>query len=509
MDGFESFEHARHRYLQVYHELEVLTDKDSGIREQLLSEAQSIATYFLTHNAVKLGCDCLSEIGRLDLLQYCVDDNNYPIVCLYIAKCVGFVTYPLNIVTLQTAVKIIRRFNNYTQALRFTKQLNEKQEEMFFKYSTEIKTIPYLTLAGYMEATALLTNGIVKDECNHMLSYLCAPVKQLDTCTLCDGICNPGPATCVSTDPVNLYFASAEVIEVSEQTCTELCTPVQVKASCTVQVDETECLPRVAEGVNTWAQKRFDWWTDIYPSGYIPFCPTLTLLAEPYLDHKCQDQSAVSTASQYSKSKIGSMSNIKCDYPALFKFQSHAQGGGDRSILGQYTHIVALAAAYAQYGDKPGQPLQKSKQPYIHEVTDPPVLIPRILGQSDVTLLYDKPKVGSTPNITSDFGNPDKMKLDTGQKNYSSIFHGHPLRNVVPRSLVTGNDLSSWNMSLWTVPDLFADFRSQIDRLTPHVRFKYDWNCPPRLPLFKSAIGKSRWNKKNTDDLLVDVLWPG
>ena len=123
-----------------------------------------------------------------------------------------------------------------------------------------------------------------------------------------------------------------------------------------------------------------------------------------------------------------------------------------------------MAAAYAQYGDKPGQPLQKSKQPYIHEVTDPPVLIPRILGQSDVTLLYDKPKVGSTPNITSDFGNPDKMKLDTGQKNYSSIFHGHPLRNVVPRSLVTGNDPSSWNMSLWTVPDLFADFRSQIDR---------------------------------------------
>ena len=282
---------VRHIAKQVFVEWQDLTGTDSELEERLVNEIRGIVIYHMTHDAVIEGCDFLMKTERLDLLQYCVDECCcYIPACLYLTSCIPLIKYPENLTLLKTVVELIRMSDQYPEAL--AKQLNDKtfMEEIVFQYS--IRMDKYLPLEDYIKAGALLACGIVNSDSNHKLSHLCQPSQQLDSCTLGDvvSVCKSGPAACVCS--VDLNFARAEPIEVTEQVCTEICTPVPVKASssCTVRVDGVElCSTRVAEKVETWSQVESEG-TNIVPCDkYIPV--PLTFHTELYRDNECKGQS--------------------------------------------------------------------------------------------------------------------------------------------------------------------------------------------------------------------------
>ena len=63
-----------------------LGEEDADMRARLVTLAQQIVPYHMSHNAEAEACDLLMEIERLDLLEKHVDQTAYPRVCLYLTR---------------------------------------------------------------------------------------------------------------------------------------------------------------------------------------------------------------------------------------------------------------------------------------------------------------------------------------------------------------------------------------------------------------------------------------
>lgn len=102
-------------------------------RTRLIDLVKQIVPYNMEHNAESDACDLLMEIERLDLIEDYVDENSYPRVCLYLTSCVPYVGDPENDNLLKCALKLSKKFNQHTQALRFAMMLydNTLIEETF------------------------------------------------------------------------------------------------------------------------------------------------------------------------------------------------------------------------------------------------------------------------------------------------------------------------------------------------------------------------------------------
>ncbi|XP_055904695.1 26S proteasome non-ATPase regulatory subunit 2 [Eupeodes corollae] len=92
---------------------------------QLIELVKQIVPYNMEHNAEADACDLLIEIEHLHLLLDYVDEGAYPRVCLYLQSCYPYVPEPDNLVILQTALNLSRKFNQYTQAMRLALMLND------------------------------------------------------------------------------------------------------------------------------------------------------------------------------------------------------------------------------------------------------------------------------------------------------------------------------------------------------------------------------------------------
>ncbi|XP_055389133.1 26S proteasome non-ATPase regulatory subunit 2 [Condylostylus longicornis] len=112
-------------------------ETSDNFQERLINLVKQIVPYNMEHNAEADACDLLMEIERLDLLEEHVDESAYPRVCLYLTSCVPYVPEPENITILEVALRLSRKFQKHTQAMRLALMLNriETIEEIF----TEVK----------------------------------------------------------------------------------------------------------------------------------------------------------------------------------------------------------------------------------------------------------------------------------------------------------------------------------------------------------------------------------
>ncbi|CAC5368757.1 PSMD2 [Mytilus coruscus] len=131
--GSWGHEYVRHIAGQVAQEWQDLEEKNTEMRDKLLTMTKEIVPYHMDHNAEAEACDLLMEIEKLDILKNYVDENAYPRVCLYLTSCVPYVPDPENITLMKTAVDLYRKFNQFPQAIRFAMQLNDMKmvEEIF------------------------------------------------------------------------------------------------------------------------------------------------------------------------------------------------------------------------------------------------------------------------------------------------------------------------------------------------------------------------------------------
>lgn len=104
-----------------------------NFRNRLIDLVKQIVPYNMAHNAEAEACDSLIEIERLDLLEEFVDRGAYERVCLYLQGCVPYVPDPENVNLLRTALKLSRKFEQHTQAMRLALMLNDMPliEEIF------------------------------------------------------------------------------------------------------------------------------------------------------------------------------------------------------------------------------------------------------------------------------------------------------------------------------------------------------------------------------------------
>lgn len=109
------------------------TETSDSFRGRLIDLVKQIVPYNMAHNAEADACDLLMEIEKLELLEEYVDENAYPRVCLYLQSCVPYVPDPENMNLLKTALKLSRKFNQHTQAMRLALMLNDNTliEEIF------------------------------------------------------------------------------------------------------------------------------------------------------------------------------------------------------------------------------------------------------------------------------------------------------------------------------------------------------------------------------------------
>lgn len=96
-----------------------------AFNNRLIELVKQIIPYNMAHNAEAEACDLLMEIEKLDLLENFVDENAYPRVCLYLQSCVPYVADPENVNLLRCALKLSRKFSQYTQAMRLAMMLND------------------------------------------------------------------------------------------------------------------------------------------------------------------------------------------------------------------------------------------------------------------------------------------------------------------------------------------------------------------------------------------------
>lgn len=100
-------------------------ETSGNFRGRLIDLVKQIVPYNMTHNAEAEACDLLIEIEKLDLLEEYVDRSAYDRVCLYLQGCVPYVPDPENVNLLRTALKLSRKFDQYTQAMRLAMMLND------------------------------------------------------------------------------------------------------------------------------------------------------------------------------------------------------------------------------------------------------------------------------------------------------------------------------------------------------------------------------------------------
>ncbi|XP_025834364.1 26S proteasome non-ATPase regulatory subunit 2 [Agrilus planipennis] len=131
--GHEYIRHLSGEIASEWTEISGEGEDEVTLKDKLIQLACQIVPYNMKHNAEAEACDLLMEIERLDLLEKYIDDNVYQRVCLYLTSCVPYVADPENTTLLQTTLLLLRKFNQYPQALRIAMQLNDHQliEEIF------------------------------------------------------------------------------------------------------------------------------------------------------------------------------------------------------------------------------------------------------------------------------------------------------------------------------------------------------------------------------------------
>lgn len=116
-------------------------DSSGEFQAQLIDLVKEIVPYNMEHNAETDACDLLTEIDHLHILQNYVDEATYPRVCLYLQSCYPYVPEPDNVIILETALQLARKFKQYTQAMRLTLMLNNvKEVEEIFREEKDAAT---------------------------------------------------------------------------------------------------------------------------------------------------------------------------------------------------------------------------------------------------------------------------------------------------------------------------------------------------------------------------------
>lgn len=94
-------------------------------RDGMLKLSTQIVDFFMHHNAEPEACDLLMEIEQLELIDTIVDEISYEKICLYLTSCVPFVAEPEDSNLLRTAIRLYRKFDRPSEALRYAIRLQD------------------------------------------------------------------------------------------------------------------------------------------------------------------------------------------------------------------------------------------------------------------------------------------------------------------------------------------------------------------------------------------------
>ncbi|KAL5006869.1 hypothetical protein ScPMuIL_015675 [Solemya velum] len=188
--GSWGHEYVRHLAGQLSQEWQEITEDDKdAVQARLLELCKEVVAYHMDHNAEAEACDMLMEIERLDLLKNYVDENAYSRVCLYLTSCVPYVPHPENSILLRSAVDLYRKFDQYTQAIRFAMYLNDMKlvEEIFLSCKNLMMQKQMAFMMGRQQIFLELSDDVEEyDElteimCNaHLNNNFLALARELD-----------------------------------------------------------------------------------------------------------------------------------------------------------------------------------------------------------------------------------------------------------------------------------------------------------------------------------------
>ena len=122
--GSWGHEYVRHLALEIGQDYQRRLGDDEDPQE-LISLAETLVPYFLSHNAEADAVDILSELERIQEIPQWLDENTYARVCLYMVSMVTLLTYPEDHQFLQTAHDIYIRYNKLPQAMVLAIRLND------------------------------------------------------------------------------------------------------------------------------------------------------------------------------------------------------------------------------------------------------------------------------------------------------------------------------------------------------------------------------------------------
>jgi len=123
-------EYIRHLAMELgdeYHAREEGETPLNATNDELMSLADQIVPFFLSHNAEADAVDLLLELEAIDKLPPFIDANTYARVCLYMVSCVNLLAPPDDVQFLRTAHLIYRQQNKIAQAMTIAIRLEDHQ----------------------------------------------------------------------------------------------------------------------------------------------------------------------------------------------------------------------------------------------------------------------------------------------------------------------------------------------------------------------------------------------
>lgn len=147
---------------QEYYERELQTEPV----DDLLDLVKQIVPFHIKHNAEPEAVDLLMEVDKVEMLLEHVEEPNFRRTCLYLTSCASYLPEPDDMLVLEVAYKMYKKFKSYPDALRVALRMNNYElvrEMLITSQGLERKQLAYI-LAQQNFFIDLLLAGVSEDE---------------------------------------------------------------------------------------------------------------------------------------------------------------------------------------------------------------------------------------------------------------------------------------------------------------------------------------------------------
>lgn len=141
-------------------------EQNSELVEDLMELVKQIVPFHIKHNAEPEAVDLLMEVDKVEMLLEHVEQPNFRRTCLYLTSCASYLPEPDDMLVLEVAYKMYKKFNSYPDALRVALRMNNYElvrEILIISQGLERKQLAYI-LAQQNFVIDLLLAGVSEDE---------------------------------------------------------------------------------------------------------------------------------------------------------------------------------------------------------------------------------------------------------------------------------------------------------------------------------------------------------